>query len=238
MPGYQTKQEHIAIAGVDSLLIRSLLDHQQFSDPLGAAERLGISSAAWPIFGLLWPSGLQLATRMATRVLRPQERVLEIGCGLALASLVGHRRGARVTASDKHPLAAQFLAHNLLLNALPPMHYRHGEWAQAPLPTASLPPDLRGEAAALHGRFDLLIGSDVLYERGAGELLAGFVGRHAAAAAEVWIVDPDRSNRPAFNRAMAALGFALDEQRLDTAATEVAAAYKGRLLSYRRTRPD
>lgn len=233
MPGYATKQESIAIAGVDDLLIRSLLDRQQFSDPQGLAERLGISSATWPLFGLLWPSGLQLAARMAVRVLKPRERILEIGCGLALASLVGHRRGARVTASDKHPLAAQFLAHNLKLNALPPMHYRHGEWAEAPAADATVDNE-GGSAAAVHGRFDLLIGSDVLYERGAGDVLAGFVGRHAAAACEVWIVDPDRSNRPAFNRAMAALGFALSEERLDAAATEAAAAYKGRLLSYRR----
>ena len=57
MPGYRTKQERISIAGVDDLVIRSLLDRQQFADRDGAAERLGISSAAWPLFGLLWPSG-------------------------------------------------------------------------------------------------------------------------------------------------------------------------------------
>ena len=57
MPGYQTKQEHIAVRGVDDIVIRSLLDRQQFSDPLGDALAQGISSAAWPMFGLLWPSG-------------------------------------------------------------------------------------------------------------------------------------------------------------------------------------
>ena len=46
MPGYRTKQETIAIAGVADLVIRSLLDRQQFADADGAAERLGISSAA------------------------------------------------------------------------------------------------------------------------------------------------------------------------------------------------
>ena len=34
MPGYATKQERIAIAGAADLMIRSLLDRQQFSDPL------------------------------------------------------------------------------------------------------------------------------------------------------------------------------------------------------------
>ena len=107
MPGYRTKQEQIAIAGVDDLVIRSLLDRQQFADADGAAERLGISSAGWSLFGLLWPSGAQLAARLGARPVTPGERILEIGCGLALASLVGHRRGADVTASDRHPLAAR-----------------------------------------------------------------------------------------------------------------------------------
>ncbi len=230
MPGYLTKQENIAIAGVADLVIRSLRDRQQFSDPRGAAGRLGISSAAWPIFGLPWPSGRQLAARLAARLLRPGERILEMGCGLALASLVGHRRGAAVTASDMHPLAARFLAHNLRLNALPPMRYRHGEWAREPL--ATLPGVRRN--SAVRGRYDLLIASDVLYERDSGAVLAAFIGRHAAPVAEVWIVDPDRGNRPPFNRAMAALGFVLGEERLDAPASGGQAAYKGRLLSYRR----
>ena len=128
MPGYRTKQERISIAGVDDLVIRSLLDRQQFADPDGAAERLGISSAAWPLFGLLWPSGALLAARLGARPVSAGERILEIGCGLALASLVGHRRGADVTASDRHPLTAQFLAENLRLNGLQPMKYLHGDW--------------------------------------------------------------------------------------------------------------
>ena len=64
--------------------------------------------------------------------------------------------------------------------------------------------------------------------------LAGFIQRHAAAAAEVWIVDPDRGNRPVFTRLMADSGFGLTQQRLDTAATATAPLYKGRLLVYQR----
>ncbi len=219
-PGYRTKQERIAVAGVADIVIRSLLDRQQFFDPEGQAERLGISSAAWPIFGLLWPSGAFLAQRLAARPVAPGERILEVGCGLGLASLVGHRRGADVTASDKHPLAASFLHHNTRLNGLPPLTYRHGPWHGA------------GAGRRLEGRFDLIIGSDLLYDRDASAWLGPFIGRHAAAAAEVWIVDPDRGNRPGFNRQMRGLGFAVDEQRLDAAAGQ--AAFKGRMLTYAR----
>ena len=228
MPGYRTKQEQIPIAGVDDLVIRSLLDRQQFDDGDGAAERLGISSAAWPLFGLLWPSGALLAARLGARPVTAGERILEIGCGLALASLVGHRRGADVTASDRHPLAAAFLAANLRLNGLAPLKYLHADWDDAALADDAAP----GSAPA--GAFDLIVGSDLLYERDASGALAGFVCRHAKPSCEVWIVDPDRSNRPAFNRLMAAEGFARHEERLDDAATTAGAAYKGRLLVYRR----
>lgn len=229
MPGYRTKQESIAIAGAPDLIIRSLLDRQQFSDPRGAAERMGISSAAWPLFGLLWPSGAQLAARLAARPVRGGERILELGCGLALASLVGHRQGSDVTASDCHPLAAGFLLENLRLNHLPPMKYRHGHWGRLPLATKGAP-----ALRAVHGRFDLIVGSDLLYERDDDAALAGFIDRHAAPAAEVWIVDPNRGNRPAFHRQMAARGFQMREELLYTRASTEAPRYRGRLLIYRR----
>jgi len=234
MPGYLTKQESIAVTGVDDLLIRSLLDRQQFSDREGEAERLGISSAAWPLFGLLWPSGAYLAAHLALRPVRAGERVLEIGCGLALASLVGHRRGADVTASDCHPLAEGFLLANLRLNQLRPMKYRHGHWG-----AAALLPLSQGESPrrVVDGRYELIIGSDLLYERDANAELAAFIALHAAAAGEVWIVDPDRGNRPAFNRQMAVEGFSMHEERLSRPISAGIAAYKGRLLVYRRLVP-
>ena len=228
MTGYLTKQECIAVSGAASLQIQSLLNKQQFSDPLGAAQRLGISSAAWPLFGLLWPSGAHLAARMAAHVLQPGQRILEVGCGLGLASLVGHRRGADMTASDCHPLAAQFLVTNLLLNALPPMKFQAGDWDPSVTIAAGAPLD--------HAqRYELIIGSDVLYDRNASQALAGFIERHATPRCEVWIVDPERGNRPAFSRRLEDLGFVTSQTRLDSAATEDALAYRGRMLTYRRT---
>ena len=216
MPGYQVKLETIPVAGL-AMQVRSLLDKQQFHDPDGEAERLGISSATWPLFGMVWPSALVLAAHLQDAVLG-QRRILEVGCGLALASLSLHRRHGDVTASDCHPLAGAFLGENLKLNALPALPYLHGDWA-------TVNTEL--------GLFDMIIGSDVLYERDQPGLLAAFIERHSQAAMEVVIVDPDRGNRAGFNRLMDTLGFDREELKVRQL-PDGSTPYKGRVLSYAR----
>ncbi|KJV33596.1 methyltransferase type 12 [Aquitalea magnusonii] len=218
MPGYLTKQQTVSVDGTD-YLVRSLLDSQQYSDPLGEAEQRGISPASWPLFGLLWPSARVLALLMSSEPLRGL-RVLEIGAGLALASMVVHRRHGDVTVSDWHPRSPDFLRENLLLNHLSPLQYHAGDWGGSN-------PEL--------GQFDLIIGSDVLYERQQPGQLAHFIDRHAAPGAEVIIVDPDRGNRAGFCREMAALGYGHDSQRAPQK-MESGEAYKGCIVRLSRQR--
>lgn len=217
MPGYQVKLQRVAVSGAADLEIRSLLDRNQFADPFGEAEAAGISAATWPLFGQVWPSAQKLAELMQTWEIGDR-RVLEIGCGLALASLVIHRRRGDVTASDCHPLTEAFLKYNLGLNALPALKYGTGNW---------------GRDNPSLGAYDLIIGSDVLYERNHPTQLAEFIQLHAAVRAEVLVIDPNRSNRSAFHRAMAANGFGLSESLIETPLDD-GSAYKGRLLRYRR----
>lgn len=211
---YKLKFETVSGSDAD-IQLRSLLDRQQYYDPSGKAEAMGISSAAWPIFGMLWPSARVLAHAMQTFEIQGK-KILEVGCGLALASLVLHRRGANITASDCHPLAAAFLRANLKLNGLPAMKYRTGNWS-ADNPRL--------------GHFDVIIGSDVLYDRDQPETLSQFINRHAKPGVDVLIVDPDRGNRASFNRKMGLLGYSHTETRV-VALPGGGSAYKGRLLRY------
>ncbi|NNM51757.1 MAG: SAM-dependent methyltransferase [Pseudomonadales bacterium] len=190
MPGYQTIEACYTL-GDSHFVIRSLLDQQQYADPQGLAAAAGISSAQWPLFGLVWPSARILADAMQSVNIKGL-RILEVGCGLALASLVLHGRAGNITASDCHPLAGSFLEENLRLNQLPAMEYQSGNWKLKC-------PEL--------GEFDLIIASDVLYDRELPELLALFIDAHAASPVSVIILDPDRGNRNPFRRAMVNLGF-------------------------------
>ncbi|MBN9423638.1 MAG: hypothetical protein BGO63_12530 [Candidatus Accumulibacter sp. 66-26] len=62
--GYRVRRQCIAVAGGADLEIRSLLDRQQYADPLGEAAAAGISPACRPLFGQLRPSAQKLADLM------------------------------------------------------------------------------------------------------------------------------------------------------------------------------
>lgn len=217
MPGYATRRLTVRLGG-DDYQIRALSDRQQFADPTGAAERAGISSALWCLFGQVWPAGRVLAEAMCSFDIAGK-RILELGCGLGLSSLVLQRRRADVVASDHHPLAESFLAFNATLNGLPAMTYRDLPWA---IPDRKL------------GRFDLIIGSDILYERDHAAQISQMMLRHANPDAEVLITDPGRGNSTPFTRAMLAQGYQVSERRSRFDERDVA-PFRGRLLSYRRT---
>jgi predicted nicotinamide N-methyase len=177
--------------GGSDFRIRALLNRQQFSDPDGSAERAGVPPAAWPLFGVVWPAGLALAEEMSHFPIAGKS-ILELGCGIALTSLVLARRGADITACDYHPLAEAFLQHNVALNQLPALPFRTAPWL-GPNP--------------LLGRYDLIVGSDLLYERDHAELLAGFIGQHAQPASQVLIADPGRGYVSPFSALMTELGY-------------------------------
>jgi predicted nicotinamide N-methyase len=200
VPGYQTQIRDYAI-GDQHFRIRALSDLQQFSDPDALAATAGISSAQWSLFGQVWPSGELLALAMVTHVV-DGKRVLELGCGLGLASLVLRRRGVEIVASDHHPLTEVFLAYNAALNDLGAVTYRRMDW-------------MTGSEGM--GRFDLIIGSDVLYERAPAMALAALLPSLARPACEVVISDPSRGHAGVFTRGLAEHGFRLTTPRLPSA---------------------
>jgi len=215
--GYEVKFQNIAVSGGSALRIRSLLDRAQFYDPDGEAAALGICDTTWSMFGQVWPSSLVLADAVQAYDL-VGKRILEIGCGLAIPSMVACRRGANVTAIDQHPLAAEFLRENLVLNALPALPFRRGNWSA---PDAAL------------GKFDLIIASDVLYDRQQPKTLAAFINDHAADSVEILVIDPNRGHQAKFAGHMKTFGYAYKETRV-ACKWSSGETYKGRMLTYSR----
>lgn len=177
---------------------------------------LHMSSALWPLFGVLWPSGLALARHVDTLSLAGL-RVLEVGCGLALAGMVAHRQGALVTVSDHHPMVPVFLAHNAQLNGLAPVACLTLDWHTG------------GPAEAT---YDLIMASDVLYEPGQDEALASFLMQRVRPGATVLLVDPGRGHYRRLGQRLAALGFQRAETRCELPGDP--SGRRGRVLTFRR----
>lgn len=218
MSGYETRKIHLRV-GSREWKIRSLKDTQQYYDPQGEAKRAGICSASWSLFGQLWPASKALA-RAVKKIDISGRRFIELGCGLGLPSLVLRARGAHVVASDKHPLSEEFLDYNAALNQVPEVPFVDLDWGLSPAP------DQRGQ-------YDVILGSDILYEPDHAEMLAEFVSQLAAPKAKVLITCPGRGYRNRFARYLQDYGFDLTEQNIPFIEGEPA-PHRGRLLSFRR----
>ncbi len=202
--------------------VRALRDLQEFRNDGGEAESYGISSATWPRFGVVWAAGHMLARVMLDEDVAGR-RVLEVGCGIALASLLLRERGEDVTATDRHPEAGRFLTKNIALNGGREIPFFRECWD----PGGGTPHDGEGE------RFGLIMASDVLYERDHAALLSAFINRHAEPKCEVIIVDPGRGELARFKDCMSALGFESREFPLPEPVPNQA-AFKGRLVRLER----
>jgi predicted nicotinamide N-methyase len=138
-----TVEEVVVIAGRDLAIARpvdaeALLDEQAFD-----------RDEFMPYWAELWPSARALARRVGTRALRGA-RVLELGCGLGLPSIAAALAGGRVLATDWSPEAIAFTERNAAANGAE-LQTAVASWADA-------------DDLLARGPWDLVIGSDLLYE--------------------------------------------------------------------------
>src|SRR3954447_19570294 len=146
--------------------------------PEEAAELPDDGPVEWaplvPYSSVLWRSGVALAQELADAEVSGR-RVVELGCGLGLPSLVAARAGADVLATDADEEALELLERNARENGLS-VETARIEW-EAP------------EELVARGPFDVVLAADVLYERASVAPLLSLLARLGG---EVWLADPGR----------------------------------------------
>lgn len=132
-----------------------------------------------PYFGVVWPAARGLSEYLASLPMETfkDQRVLELGCGLAVPGMVVAKLGGQVVATDFHPEVPRFLEKNILLNSIQGLEYRAVNWEK--------------DHAQL-GKFSWVIGSDILYERGYPDTLAEALSLLTHPGGKIVIADPGR----------------------------------------------
>lgn len=159
-----------------------------------------------PYWADLWPSARVLADALVTRTPAPDGppmRLLELGCGAGLVAAQAARLGFAVTATDYYEDATHFARWNAWVNS-------GREIAVATVDWRAMPTDL--------GWFEVVVASDVLYERPSGPLVAQAIRATLARGGVALVTDPGRVGAEGFVAACADLGLTCG--RLDRVVSE------------------
>jgi predicted nicotinamide N-methyase len=133
----------------------------------------------WPV---AWPAGIGLARYLSEQDLAGT-RVLEVGSGVGISSLVAALAGAEVLLTDNEPPALRVALMNTRRNGLS-VRAAAADWREWPL----------------RGRFHRVIGSDVTYEPAAFDALLSVLEEALAPGGEVLLSDPGRLSSSAFQK--------------------------------------
>jgi predicted nicotinamide N-methyase len=178
----------------------ALLDRAAANDPQAVD--------AIPYYAILWPAALGLARHLWDHraELRGGTRVIELGCGLGLPSILAARLGARVLATDFHPETGEWLLHNAALNGVF-LDYQQLDW-NAFLDSRRSAPDARNHAYSQQpSAYSLVFGSDLLYEKRHIPALVCAIAALCAPGGHAVIADPGRDNLQLFVSSMEKSGW-------------------------------
>lgn len=173
---YKTKIEPLAFGPVSLEITRLNSLDETIDEFFKEYEKTGdpeLFASLCPYFGEPWPAGKALAAYAAEQALRWKgASILEVGCGLALPSLILAKLGlCGITATDLHPDVPVFLSENCRLNGVN-VNYEFLDW--------------QGEGM----RAQVILGSDLCYDRESAPALVDFLAK--AEWNEAVIADPGR----------------------------------------------
>ncbi len=145
-----------------------------------------------PYWAELWPSAIALAQYISNENLLGR-RVVELGCGVGLPSVISLAREAKVTATDHYEVALDFARYNARTNLGLELETRLLDW--------------HDPVAQALGPFDFVLAADVLYEGRNVTALSALIPTLLAPSGEILLADPRRKDTPSFLRKMWEQGF-------------------------------
>ncbi|MFV0367851.1 MAG: class I SAM-dependent methyltransferase [Hyphomicrobiaceae bacterium] len=160
---------------------------------------------AFPYGLLLWDAALALGAELAGMGTLPGKRILELGAGVGLVGLVASHLGASVFQTDHAAEALELSHHNAVLNGLTGIQLAPADWSN-------------WTSTPVTGLFDIIVGSDILYDGSAHGPIAKVLDASLADDGMVILTDPKRTATPLFMSGMRKIGWQVEERERHVAA--------------------
>jgi methyltransferase-like protein 23 len=139
---------------------------------------------------VLWPAAIALANELAARAVAGK-RILELGAGTGLPGIVAASLGARVVQTDRQELVLHVCKQNAERNGVTSIEHRTADWT----------------AWGDTERYDLIIGSDILYAEAVHPHLRHIFATNLAPGGTLLLADPFRETSLRLLEAMEAEGW-------------------------------
>ena len=154
-------------------------------------------------WNIVWATGFAISQYLASSVAVERlqgKRVLVVGCGVGLESIVLAKLGAHVSALDHVSEALRLVEHNCELNGI--------------LPVDTLRVCLHDpKSIAKLGSYDVIVGGDVHYEPENGKWVKALLQNVLQSQGRAFFADPFREGVEEFFEGLAATEFQIDMHR-------------------------
>jgi predicted nicotinamide N-methyase len=162
--------ETVPLRIVDRVLMMvQLKDYEEYILNQIEAEDPDVTAA--PFWAKLWEASFLLAYFLGQQPVKPEHHMLEIGAGIGIVGVYAALCGHRITITDINEDALLFARVNALLNGLTDLDIRRLDWSDP------------GETRL----YDVIVGSEVVYDRRSYPLLVGFLRRALTADGVIFL---------------------------------------------------
>jgi predicted nicotinamide N-methyase len=154
--------------GGKELKILQLTDFESYVE--GLIEK-GVEVKELPYWAKVWDACFLLALFLGKQPVVPGQRILEIGAGLGVVGIYAALCGHKVTLSDVDEDALLFARANVLMNGIPHVEALNLDWRDSNIPEP----------------YDIIVGSEVIYERTVYPALVQFLRKALAPKGTIFL---------------------------------------------------